>query len=138
MPRPIKINPTACDRIPEAADDIVDRRNELEGNISLLQGLEKIEYLNSLFTMGAFKEEFLGAFSIQHPIKIPKVFADDPDQPYHIPLITMSPEISNSLNYESKLDRNWDYIQLLIADGEKRGSKFLEDRQRAIQAESVR
>jgi len=45
----------------------------------------------------------------------------------------MSPEISNSLNYESKLDRNWDYIQLLIADGEKQGRKFLEDRLRAIQ-----
>ena len=134
----IKINPTARDRIPEAADDIADRRNELEGNVSLLQGLEKIEFLNYLFMMGAFKENFQGAFSIQHPIKIPKVFADDPEQPYHIPLITMSPEISNSLNYESKLDRNWDYIQLLIADGEKQGRKFLEDRRRTIQPQSVR
>ena len=134
----IKINPTACDKIPEAADDILDRRNELEGNISLLQGLEKIEFLNYLFMTGTFKEELPGAFSIQHPIKIPKVFTDDPDQPYHIPLITMSPEISSGLNYESKLDRNWDYIQRLIADGEKQGRKFLEDRGRAIQPQSVR
>ena len=70
----IKINPTAGDKIPEAADNIADRRNELEGNVSLLQGLEKIEFLNYLFMMGAFKENFQGAFSIQHPIKIPKVY----------------------------------------------------------------
>lgn len=130
----IKINPTASDTIPEAPDDIVDRRNELEGNISLLQGLEKIEYLNSLILQGAFKPEFLQEFSMHQPIRIPKVYADDPNQPYHIPLITMSEEIAKGLNYESKLDRNFDYVQRLVADGEKQGRKFLEDRNNVVES----
>jgi NTE family protein len=33
----IKINSTTCKHAPELPDDIVDRRNQLEGNISLFQ-----------------------------------------------------------------------------------------------------
>jgi NTE family protein len=40
------------------SDDIADRRNELEGNVSLFQGLDQIDFLNQLFLKGAFKEEF--------------------------------------------------------------------------------
>ena len=128
----IKINPTACKEIPVAADDIADRQNELEGNIALLQGLEKIEFLNSLFLKGAFNPEFLKTFSITRPIKIPKVFRDDPAQPYHIPLISMSEELAESLNYESKLDRDYDFVRRLIEDGEDRGRKFLIERERMV------
>jgi len=124
----IKINPTTRDTIPTQPDDIADRKNELEGNISLLHGLNKIEYFNYLFLQGAFKEEFLAEVSITEPIKIPKVFADDPEKPYHIPLIRMSEDLAKSLNYESKLDRSPANIKRLIEDGEKQGNKFLQDR----------
>ncbi|MGK7873727.1 MAG: patatin-like phospholipase family protein [Xenococcaceae cyanobacterium] len=124
----IKINPTETDKIPTAADDIADRRNELEGNVSLFQSLDQIEFLNSLFLKEAFNEEFLSQFAIKEPFKIPKSFAEDPDQPYHIPMIEMSEDLAKSLNYESKLDRCPENIKRLIEDGEKQGKQFLETR----------
>jgi NTE family protein len=124
----IKINPTTTDKIPVQSDDILDRRNELEGNVSLFQGLDQVEYLNYLFTQGAFKEEFLAEVDIREPIKIPKSFADDPDRPYHIPMIEMSEDLAKSLNYENKLDRCPENIKRLIEDGEKQGKQFLETR----------
>lgn len=124
----IKINPTERATIPKQSDDILDRRNELEGNISLFQDLKKVERLNDLFLRGAFKEEFLEQYAIKEPIKIPKAFKDDADKPYHIPLIEMSEEIRNGLNYESKLDRSPEHIDELIRDGEKQARKFLDTR----------
>ncbi len=124
----IKVNPTTCKKIPVQPDDIADRRNELEGNVSLLQGLGQIEFLNDLFLRGAFKEDFLTETSIFEPIKIPKIFAADPDKSYHIPLIKMSEELAESLNYESKLDRSPTNIHRLIEDGEKQGKHFLASR----------
>ncbi|AGF52579.1 slr0060 [Synechocystis sp. PCC 6803] len=124
----IKINPTQTDKIPTDADDIADRRNELEGNVSLFQSLDQIEFLNYLFIKGAFKEEFLQEVGIKEPLKIPKSFPEDPDQTYHIPAIEMSPELAKSLNYENKLDRCPENINRLIADGEKQGKKFIQTR----------
>jgi len=124
----IKINPTSTDKIPVQADDIADRRNELEGNVSLFQSLDQIEFLNSLFLRGAFKEEFLAELDLTEPFKIPKSFPEDPDQDYHIPMIEMSEDLAKSLNYESKLDRSPENIHRLMADGEKQGKQFLETR----------
>jgi NTE family protein len=128
----IKINPTSRDKIPVQSDDIADRRNELEGNVSLFQGLDQIELINQLFLKGAFKEEYLREIALTEPFKIPKSFPEDPDQDYHIPMIEMSAELANSLNYESKLDRSPANIQRLIADGEKQGKQFLEHRLKAM------
>ena len=124
----IKINPTTCDKIPEAPDEIADRRNELEGNVSLFQNLRQIENLNMMFSRGAFRKEFLAEGDIKEPFKIPKLFPEDPDQPYHIPMIDMSEELAKSLTYESKLDRSPESIHRLIQDGEKQGQKFIEAR----------
>lgn len=124
----IKINPTTTDKIPVQPDDIADRRNEVEGNVSLFQSFDQIELLNDLLARGAFKEEFLVEFGIKEPIKIPKSFADDPDRDYYIPMIEMSEDLAKSLNYESKLDRCPEKIKQLIEDGEKQGKQFLETR----------
>ncbi|NJK50153.1 patatin-like phospholipase family protein [Candidatus Gracilibacteria bacterium] len=124
----IKLNPTRRDTIPVEVDDILDRRNELEGNISLFQNLINIETINDLFLQGAFKDEFLEQFYCKEPIKIPKSFAEKEDKPYYIPFIEMSEDLQKSLNYESKLDRNPENIKRLIEDGEKQGKKFLEAR----------
>ena len=124
----IKINPTQTDKIPTEGDGIADRRNELEGNVSLFQGLDQIEFLNNLFLQGAFKDEFLAEIGITEAIKIPKSFPEDPDQPYHIPIIEMSKDLASSLNYENKLDRCPENINRLIADGEKQGKQFVEAR----------
>jgi NTE family protein len=124
----IKINPTQRSTIPTRIDDILDRRNELEGNVSLFQDIRKIERLNNLFLNGAFTEEFLARYHIKEPIKIPKPFAIEEDYSYHIPWIEMSPEFSETLNYESKLDRCPEHIGALVEEGEKQARKFLAER----------
>ncbi len=53
---------------------------------------------------------------------------EDPERPYHIPMIEMSEDLAQSLNYESKLDRSPEKIKQLIEDGEKQGKQFLETR----------
>lgn len=123
----IKINPTTTDHIPTEISDIHDRRNQLEGNISLFQNLSQIEFLNFLFGLGAYKKSHLAARGITHEIRIPKSFPDDPDKPYHIPMIEMSSELQKSLNFAGKLDRDPEHIELLINDGVKQGTKFLKD-----------
>ncbi|WP_233743209.1 patatin-like phospholipase family protein [Leptodesmis sichuanensis] len=121
----IKLNPTRRESIPVAADDILDRRNELEGNISLFQSLRSVERLNDLLMKGAYKEEFLDELGLREPVKIPRSFIDLEDKPYYIPFIEMSSELQTSLNYESKLDRNPERIHRLIEDGKQQARKFL-------------
>jgi len=124
----IKLNPTRRDTIPVAPDDILDRRNELEGNLSLFQSLQSIDRLNKVFLRGGYKEEFLAELGIREPIKIPRSFIDLPDQPYYIPFIEMSSDLQKSLNYESKLDRSPDRISQLIEDGKQQAMTFLASR----------
>jgi NTE family protein len=128
----IKINPTTRDSIPVRTDDIVDRRNQLEGNISLFQQLVHVEMLNNLLLRGAFKEEYLKRIGVKAPIRIPKAFRDDPDQPYHIPCIEISQKVQQSLDYEGKIDRSSENINRLIEHGRKQGRKFLEERARVV------
>jgi NTE family protein len=128
----IKINPTTSDKIPVTPDDIADRRNQLEGNISLFQSLRTIEDLNMIMSRGGFTDEIMAVTNIKEPFKIPKLFPEDPDQPYHIPMIEMSEDLAKSLTYEDKLDRSPENINRLITDGEKQGQKFIEARFRQM------
>lgn len=124
----IKINPTTADEVPVRPADILDRRNELAGNVSLFHSLSQIERINRFLMEGAFTGEFLTKADIKEPIKIPKSFPDTPDAPYHIPRIEMSVELAKSLTYESKLDRSPEHIARLIHDGEMQGKRFLDAR----------
>ncbi|HIK55335.1 MAG TPA: patatin-like phospholipase family protein [Synechococcales cyanobacterium M55_K2018_004] len=128
----IKLNPTRRDSIPVEPDDILDRRNELEGNISLFQSLQVIEKLNDLLLRGAYKEEFLQEMGIHEPVKIPRSFIDLDDKPYYIPFIEMSEYLQKSLNYESKLDRSPERIQQLMEDGRQQATSFLQARLAAV------
>jgi len=121
----IKLNPTRRSSIPVQADDILDRRNELEGNISIFQSLRTLERINNFLLEGAFTDEFLAKYHIKEPIKIPKSFVAKEDRPYYIPFIEMSSDLQDSLNYESKLDRNPKFIDQLIEDGKQQAKKFL-------------
>jgi NTE family protein len=86
----IKINPTACCHVPLLSSEILDRRNQLEGNIFLFHQLRQIEALNDMLLAGAFNSEYLGRLHIKAPIRIPKSFTTDADKPYHIPCIEMT------------------------------------------------
>jgi NTE family protein len=134
----IKINPTARARIPVKSGEIIDRRNQLEGNISLFQQLGHLEMLNDLILADAFRPEFLSRFDIRTPVRIPKSFSSDADRPYHIPCIEMPDELQDLLDFEGKIDRGSTNINRLIAEGEKAAAKFLSDRPAAIAAASTR
>jgi NTE family protein len=124
----IKINATGLDHVPDAADQIVDRRNELVGNVSLFQQLDAIRVMNELYLQGAFTSEFSKGMGIDGPICIPKSFEDDEPRGYHIPFIEMSAKLSRSLDYESKIDRSVEHIEMLMKDGEQQASEFLTQR----------
>ena len=106
----------------------MDRRNQLEGNVSLFQNLKWIELMNDAILGGGFQPDFLKDLDISSPVRIPKKFAAKPDKPYHIPWIEMSDDLQRTLDYEGKLDRSPENIATLIAHGEERGKAFLTER----------
>jgi len=128
----IKINPTGTQRVPQAPEEIADRRNEMVGNLSLFHQLGSIGFLNDLLLRGAFSPDFLAQFHITSPVMIPKCFADEPDQSYHIPFIEMSESLQQTLDYESKLDRSPENVQRLIDDGEHQAAAFFDGRLAAL------
>lgn len=134
----IKINPTARARVPLRSDEIIDRRNQLEGNISLFQQLGHIELVNDLLLADAFRPEHLAQFDICAPVRIPKSFATDSDKPYHIPCIEMPVELHDLLDYEGKIDRSSRNIERLIAEGEKSAAAFLRERAAAVTASPMK
>ncbi|KVL25568.1 hypothetical protein WS97_30190 [Burkholderia territorii] len=127
----IKINPTYRDSIPSQPQEIFDRRNQLEGNISLFQQLSHLEMLNDLLLADAFREEFLHTLSVKSPVRIPKSFRNDPDKPYHIPCIEISESLQRALNYESKIDRGSNNIDALFENGQSQAREFLAARAQA-------
>jgi NTE family protein len=130
----IKINPTGRARTPVNTDEILDRRNQLEGNISLFQQLSHIEWINDMIAFDALRPEFLAQFDIRRPIRIPKSFPTDQDKPYHIPCIEMPAAMQDTLDYEGKIDRGAANIDRLIAAGEAAARVFLEQRARVVAA----
>jgi NTE family protein len=128
----IKINPTFSEKVPQLPDDIIERRNELEGNISLFQQLRHLEMLNDMLLQDAFQAPFLARFDIKEPIRIPKSFPTDADKTYHIPCIEMPSELNDALDYESKLDRSSAHIDRLIMEGEKSAGLFLHRRRMSM------
>ncbi|MFO1081641.1 MAG: patatin-like phospholipase family protein [Reyranellaceae bacterium] len=133
----IKINPTERAEVPVKPSDILDRRNQLEGNISLFQQLSHLEMINDLIMLDAFRPEFLQRFDIKAPIRLPKSFRSDPDRPYHIPCIEMPAELQDMLDFEGKIDRGPANIQTLMREGEKAAATFLRQRAEAVAASSL-
>jgi NTE family protein len=124
----IKINRTGCGQMPTRPDQIVDRRNQLEGNISLFQQLRQLEMINDMILENAFQAEYLAQFAIKEPIRIPRSFPTDAPKPYHIPCMEMPVALQDELDFESKLDRSGCHIDRLIAEGEHSAKVFLQER----------
>ncbi len=104
----IQINPKTCKAIPDSPEEIFDRRNEMIGNESLFQDLQKIDLINKLLKKGAFTKEYLAKYRI-----------------IETRTVEMSSDLQESLNYSSKLNRDSDHINRLIQDGERQGKRFL-------------
>jgi NTE family protein len=124
----IKINQTERREVPVQSVDIIDRRNQLEGNISLFHQLNQLESLNDMLMAGAFQPDFLAQLDIKAPIRIPKSFSSDVNKPYHIPWIEMSADLHGAMSYEGKIDRAARNIDQLLAEGERSARRFLDER----------
>jgi NTE family protein len=110
----IQINPKECKTVPTTPAAIVDRRNEMIGNVSMLQSLEFIKLINRLLEAKAISEDVLKKLEITKR------------DPIEIHFIHMSEELQDTLDYVSKLTRTRSHIERLIKDGEKQGLAFLE------------
>jgi NTE family protein len=100
----VQINPQRRTREPRSMRDIIDRRNELAGNLSLGQELYFIQKVNALLA----EHEALAAR--YKPIEIRVV------------------ELDLELDYPSKLDRSGELIQRLMRHGEARAAWFFDHR----------
>lgn len=105
----VLVNPKERDTEPTTAQDILDRRNELSGNLSLFQEVRFIETINKWIDQGMFTKEFIQQKKLK-PIKVR--------------FIGMSREVGDNLDYVSKLDRDPAFINMLMEDGEKQAQLF--------------
>jgi NTE family protein len=103
----IKINPLESKTIPQTGEDIINRRNELSGNLSLYKQIQFIETINHLIEKKQFREELKDKY---------KTIA--------IRWIAMSEEVTDRLDYTSKLERDAEFIDQLMAEGEKQAEIF--------------
>jgi NTE family protein len=112
----IQINPSTCTKVPKAVHEIIDRRNELAGNISLEQELVLIEFVNRLIATGKLEDPRY------HPIDVARI------------------PMEQDLDYGSKLDRRPGFLKELSDYGEAKARWFLKEREKrkyALQALGV-
>ena len=100
----IQINSSTCAQVPTETHEILDRRNELAGNLSLEQELQFIEMNNRAIAEGRLKQ--------------PKV------RPIHIARIPLD----RDLGYRSKLDRRPEFLSELKEYGRTKSRWFLRER----------
>jgi NTE family protein len=101
----VQINPQHRAREPRSMRDIVDRRNELAGNLSLGQELYFVDKVNRLLE----RHEGLGASYKTIRIRVVELDAE-------------------GLDYPSKLDRSSGFIERLLAEGRARADRFFDER----------
>ena len=111
----VQINRVHHAAVPETPSDIFDRRNQLAGNLSLRHELDQIQMVNMLMRERAVTQEFLARFGL------------DMTEAIQVRFIRMSPKLSESLDYPSKISRAPEHIARLIADGEAQAGTFLDE-----------
>lgn len=132
----IQVNRSRHDDVPEKPGDIVNLRNHLAGNLSLLHELRMIEMLNLLIESGLLTDAVRARFGL------------DMTQPITVRFIRMSQQLEQGLDYPSKLSRQPAHIEQLMRDGEVQAAAFLaeppaalapapEHRGRTIQEDSM-
>ena len=97
--------------------DILDRRNELAGNLSLYQEIHFIEKINDLVDkLGE------GESPEDKRLRIPGERGKE-----YRPIAVRRIEMLKALDFASKLDRSPSFIRGLMAYGEERAEEFLRD-----------
>jgi NTE family protein len=100
----LQINSSACTRVPTETHEILDRRNELAGNLAMVQELRFIEAINRAIARGSL------ASARYRPVAIRRIALDQ------------------ELGYRSKLDRRPELIEQLRSYGQTKARLFLNER----------
>jgi NTE family protein len=101
----IQINSSTCAQVPTETHEIIDRRNELAGNLAMEQELSYIEMNNRAIAEGRLKEP---GFRPIHIARIP---------------------LDRDLGYRSKLDRRPEFLRDLREYGRTKSRWFLRQRE---------
>lgn len=107
----VQINPQRVAAVPEAAEDIQDRHNELAGNLSLNQEIAMIETVNRWYATGRLGSAAAG----YKPISLHRIPMDS-----HY----LEREAHVTLDAASKLERRPQFIQTLIQHGQAQVQHF--------------
>jgi len=100
----IQINSTACDEVPTETHEILDRRNELSGNLSLTQELVFIDAINRAISRGAVADPRYRL------IQVDRILLD------------------RKLHYRTKLDRSPELLDDLMQYGQSKWRSFRRQR----------
>ena len=100
----VQINPSTCARVPTETHEILDRRNELSGNLSMEQELTFIDMINRAIAVGSLKDPRF------RPIRASRISLD------------------RDLDYRSKLDRRAELLEELRELGRTKARWFLKER----------
>jgi NTE family protein len=100
----IKINPQERSRVPTSLDGIMDRRNELSGNLALNGEIAFIRQINEWIEQGYLPERYTHTEIRRIRFK------------------------RQGLDWRTKLDRDPAFIERLIQDGHQQAEAFLDDR----------
>lgn len=103
----VHINPIYRKTLPESATDILNRVNEISFNSSLMREMRAVAFVTQLLDDGWIKEEYRDKIK---RIFIHSVRADITMQEYSV---------------ASKLNPDWDFLQLLYKEGQQEGNEWL-------------
>ncbi len=101
----VQINPQARKDEPKSVGEIMVRRSELSGNLSLRLEIDAIKRVNQWVKQGLLPAADFKTIRVRR--------------------IEMSPELTSALTMASKLDRDPDVMQALAADGRRQACTFL-------------
>jgi NTE family protein len=101
----IQVNPKARNDEPKSVGEIVVRRSELSGNLSLKLEIDAIKRINLWVREGFLPKSDFGTVRVRR--------------------VEISSDISDRLGLASKLDRNPEFIQSLVIDGRRQATTFL-------------
>lgn len=101
----IQINPSSCMSVPTETHEILDRRNELAGNLSMEQELRQIAMINRLIASGRLSDPKY------HPIHVARIGLD------------------RDLEFSTKLDRRPGFLNELMEYGRTKARWFLKERE---------
>lgn len=104
----IQINRSTCLRVPTEPHEILDRRNQLAGNLSMEQELKFIDFINRSLRSGLVDRKKF------RPVEVLRIPLD------------------RDLGYQSKLDRRPEFLKELMEYGRAKSRWFLKERERRM------